>query len=589
MAEYAFSPGLFALTQELSIVEPLALGTVSEQSQQQQQQSRFNSPSKLALGSTVSGTAPASSETKQDSAPQSHASSSQASSAAVTDSPSGNEPGYATPKLDRLKLRWSVGRAPWYDASGARARPFIIGVTGGSASGKTSVCKAVVEKLGIPWVVMISMDRFYRSLTPDEMANVKNYNFDHPNAFDIDQMVSTLAELKTGKVVHVPNYDFVTHSRTPHRDTVYGVDVVIVEGILVLYDERVRDLLDLKIYVDTDSDLRLIRRIKRDIRERGRTVESVIQQYLSTVKPSFEAYIMPTKRYADLIIPWNSTNHVAVDLLAQHIAAKLEARSREHLLSNRGKPLNCPPELLLPNQMPSAITVMEQTRALRCIHTIIRDQNTDAETFKFNLNRLVRLLVTEAMNRVDYTPKEVTTPTGSAFQGLEYSSNVIAVSIVRTGEVFELALRNVLPEVSIGKVVIQQYAAHKQEYGPRLYYAKLPSNIAQPNTKVLLFDGVLATGGAVLMAVQVLLDHGVNEEDIIFCCFVAAPEGLFRVHTIFPKLKIVTSWIDDGLDSQHYVRPGMGYLGDRYFGTGVDKIEIDEQSRKSFNLPNESK
>lgn len=547
-----------------------------------------------------------------------------------------------SPSLQRT--RWTVGRAPWYDMSGHRRRPLIIGVTGGSASGKTSVCQEIVGRLAIPWVVMISMDRFYKSLTPEQMkmAHEGNYNFDNPEAFDLDQMVTTISELRTGKVVHVPNYDFATHSRTPVTDKVYGCDVVIVEGILVLYDKRVRDLLDVKIYVETDSDLRLIRRITRDVKERGRKVEGVLEQYQKTVKPSFEEYILPTKRHADLIIPWNTTNHVAVDLLSQHIITKLEERSKEYFQESRKHQLKNPlpffsshgqtapgGQLLKPSELPRNITVMTPSRSLRAIHTIIRDQTSDSEDFRFQVKRLVRLLVTEALNLLPYVDCTVTTPTGKPFSGVAQGSDIVAVSIVRTGEVFENALRNILPDVSIGKIVIHQAVSHKQEFGPRLYYAKLPAHIdptsaesialtqsrqeqllsstsqavsastAQssltpsssllsssfgtftPNTtcprpKVLLFDGVLATGGAVNMAVQVLLDHGVLESDIIFCCLTAAPEGLVRLASIFPRLQIVTSWLEDGLDAQNFVKPGVGYLGDRYFGTGSD-----EQSNKT--------
>lgn len=475
------------------------------------------------------------------------------------------------------KLKWNVGRAPWYDDRGRAAAPFFIGVTGGSASGKTSVCKAIVEKLSLPWVGLLSMDRYYRGLTDEEQhaAHQGNYNFDHPDAFDMNKLHETITEMKTGKAVDVPIYDFATHARLPETDRMYGVDVVIVEGILLFYDKKVRDLLDLKIYVDTDSDLRLARRIGRDIRERGRTVEGVLEQYQRTVKPSFEEYILPTKRFADLIVPWNDTNNVAIDLLSQHIISRLEKRGHDHLLSRQSLPH---PRLLLPNQLPENITILEPSQSLKAIHTIIRDVQASPDDFNFHLKRLVRLLTSTAISQLEFKPHTVTTPTTEAFHGLDLSSKIVAVSIVRTGEVFETAIRSVLPDVPVGKIVIQQNDALRKEDGPRLYYAKLPSQITSPDTTVLLFDGVLATGGAVNMAVHVLLDHGVPEDKIVFCCIDSAPEGLHKVTTTFPRLRIVTSWVDEGLDNKFYCKPGVGYLGDRYFGTGAGAppAEADE-------------
>jgi uridine kinase len=490
-------------------------------------------------------------------------------------------------------VRWTVGRAPWYDGKGQRAAPFFIGVTGGSASGKTSVCKAIVERLDIPWVGLLSMDRFYRPLTDEEqeIAHAGNYNFDHPNSFDQDQLYKTIMEMRTGKVVDVPIYDFGTHSRLKETDRMYGVDVVIVEGILLLYDKRVRDLMDLKIYVDTDSDLRLARRITRDIRERGRSVQNVLEQYQRTVKPSFEEFILPTKRFADLIIPWNDTNQVAIDLLTQHIVSRLEKRHTDHVRVHRTMRPRCPPELLLPSQLPSTVTVLEQTRSLRALHTQVRDATSDPDEFNFNLSRLVQRVLQEALAVVPYKQRDVVTPTGSVFHGTEIDGSVCTVSIVRTGEVFETAVRALLPEVPVGKIVIQQAVARKFELGPRLYYAKLPAQLAAPDTTVFLFDGVLATGGAVIMAVQVLLDHGVLEENIVFCCIIAAPEGLHKVTTEFPALRVVTSWVDEGLDANMYVTPGVGYLGDRYYGTGAGVPgvgRVRSSPSGSFAVPGEN-
>lgn len=228
----------------------------------------------------------------------------------------------------RQRTLWKVARAPWYNATGKRRQPLVLGVTGGTASGKTTVCRKIIEKLGVPWVALLSMDRFYRELTPREhkLANDKLFNWDHPDAFDWDLFNRTIRGIRSGESVEVPRYDFSTNSRLAATDTVYGADIVIIEGILVLHDKTLRRMMDIKVFVDADSDLRLARRIRRDIRERGRTVDAVLDQYTRTVKPSFDDYIAPTKRYADIIIPRGGDNYVAINLLVQHIQTVLKQR-----------------------------------------------------------------------------------------------------------------------------------------------------------------------------------------------------------------------------------------------------------------------
>ncbi|KAJ1630595.1 P-loop containing nucleoside triphosphate hydrolase protein [Pavlovales sp. CCMP2436] len=205
----------------------------------------------------------------------------------------------------------------------AARRPFIIGIGGGSASGKTTVVESIMEKVGSGGrVFAISQDSFYRALTVEQKANAADYNFDHPSAMDFDEQVELLRALAQGVPdVRVPQYDFCTHSRLPSsQDTPVGCpDIVIFEGILALHDPRLRDMYDLSIYVDTDSDLRLLRRIQRDIEHRGRSLAMVIEQYERFVKPSHEQFIEPCKRAADIVVPFNRRNFVAVDLICDHI------------------------------------------------------------------------------------------------------------------------------------------------------------------------------------------------------------------------------------------------------------------------------
>lgn len=213
------------------------------------------------------------------------------------------------------------------EADRPRHRPFLIGVSGGTASGKSTVCAKIMELLGQNKVdhrqrkvAIISQDCFYRVLTPDQKAKAikGQYNFDHPEAFDNELMYQTLKDIVEGRVVEVPTYDFVTHSRQEERITVYPADVVLFEGILVFYPQKVRDMFHMKLFVDTDSDVRLSRRVLRDM-SRGRDLEQILSQYTTFVKPAFEEFCLPTKKYADVIIPRGVDNMVAINLIVQHI------------------------------------------------------------------------------------------------------------------------------------------------------------------------------------------------------------------------------------------------------------------------------
>lgn len=204
--------------------------------------------------------------------------------------------------------------------------PFIIGVTGGTASGKTTVCNKIIESLGLTNVILLSMDRFYQILKEAQRNNLDKVNFDHPNAFDFDLLRKCLHQLCTEKGVNVPIYSFSTHRRLEETDYLTACDVIIVEGILSLYDSEIRSLMDLKIYVDAEDDVRLARRIQRDLADRGRSVTDIIQQYLTTVKPSHEEFTLPTKQYADIIIPRGGDNHVAIHLIVEHIKQQLRLR-----------------------------------------------------------------------------------------------------------------------------------------------------------------------------------------------------------------------------------------------------------------------
>ena len=191
----------------------------------------------------------------------------------------------------------------------------IVGVAGGSGSGKTTVVRRIVESLGPNEVTVLDHDRYYRDRNDLRLEERAALNYDHPDALETDLLVRHVRELKAGRSVEVPRYDFTRHARLPETERFAPRRAVIVEGILVFTSAELRQLMDIKVFVDTDSDTRFIRRLMRDVADRGRTMDSVIEQYQSTVKPMHLEFVEPSKRYADVLIPVGGQNTVAVDLL----------------------------------------------------------------------------------------------------------------------------------------------------------------------------------------------------------------------------------------------------------------------------------
>ncbi len=191
----------------------------------------------------------------------------------------------------------------------------VIGVAGGSGSGKTTVVRRIVESLGEQQVVVLEHDRYYRDHPELRLEERAALNYDHPDSLETDLLVRHVDELKAGRPIELPVYDFTRHARRRESETVHPASVIIVEGILILADRALRELMDVKVFVDTDDDARFIRRLKRDVAERGRTMESVVDQYLSTVKPMYLEFVEPAKRYADIIIPRGGHNEVAVSMM----------------------------------------------------------------------------------------------------------------------------------------------------------------------------------------------------------------------------------------------------------------------------------
>ncbi len=204
------------------------------------------------------------------------------------------------------------------------SRPLVIGVAGGSGSGKTTVVREMTRGIGDGVVALVHHDSYYKDMGAVPGGAPRRKNYDHPDALETPLLVEHVRSLKDGRAVHVPVYDFTTSSRTAETRHVEPRRVVIVDGILILVDRDLRDLLDIKVFVDADADVRLIRRLQRDVQERGRSVESVLDQYTRTVRPMHLEFVEPSKRWADIIVPGGGHNRVAIDMLVARIRASVE-------------------------------------------------------------------------------------------------------------------------------------------------------------------------------------------------------------------------------------------------------------------------
>ncbi|KAK3506547.1 hypothetical protein QTP70_006555 [Hemibagrus guttatus] len=457
------------------------------------------------------------------------------------------------PPLLRTNKRtiYTAGRPPWYNVTGTTFKEaFVIGLCGGSASGKTTVANKIIEALDVPWVVLLSMDSFYKVLSKEEqeLAARNEYNFDHPDAFDFELLVTVLRKLKKGKSIKVPVYDFTTHSRRKEWKPVYGANVVIFEGILAFANKELLKLLDMKVFVDTDSDIRLVRRLKRDIMERGRDITGVIKQYNKFVKPAFEQYIEPTVQVADIVVPRGGDNFVALELIVQHVHSQLEKICIGFSTSG------------------SAVTQHPERDG--------KNKETNRDEFIFYSKRLMRLLIEHALSFLPLKPVSVETPQGTIYEGKRLGGKrITGVSILRAGETMEQALMAVCKDIRLGKILIQ---TNHDTGEPELHYLRLPKDISEDY--VILMDSTVSTGAAALMAIRVLLDHDVEEDKIFLLSLLMAEMGIHSVAYAFPRVRIITTAVDKKVNDEFHIIPGIGNFGDRYFGTDTpsDCYESEE-------------
>ena len=217
-------------------------------------------------------------------------------------------------------------------------KPLIIGIAGGTGSGKSTVARNVAKALSTSSVAFIDMDGYYRNFAHLPLEERRQINWDHPDAFDWELLLAQLSALVRGEAIDKPVYDFLSHTRSAQSVRVPPAEVVVIDGILLFTDPRVRDLCDVKVFVDADADIRLIRRIRRDVAKRGRTLDDVIDQYLTTVQPMHLQFVEPSKRYADVIVPRGGHNPVAIEMIVAKIGRRLAAPRADQLNESEGTP-----------------------------------------------------------------------------------------------------------------------------------------------------------------------------------------------------------------------------------------------------------
>lgn len=306
--------------------------------------------------------------------------------------------------------------------------------------------------------------------------------------------------------------------------------MLILEGIFALHDQRILDMLDMRVFCEADADTCLSRRLVRDVEERGRDIQGCIKQWFGFVKPNFHNWVKPQREIADIIVPRGVENKVAIGMIADRIRKILSDKSSQHQLELRrlGQAAEAAP-------LSANVLALKQTRQIMGINTLLIDEHLNREEFIFYFDRLAALLIERASECNEFEPTQIETPEKTLYIGLRSAREVSAVVLLRGGSILETGLRRVIPDCRAGRILIQT----PDESGePELHFLKLAQDIAE-HGMVLLLDGQICRGGAALMAVRVLVDHGVAENRIVVVTYMAGRTGVNRLLSVFPDVRVV--------------------------------------------------
>merc|ERR1711990_701992 len=307
----------------------------------------------------------------------------------------------------------------------------------------------------------------------------------------------------------------------------------------------------------------------RDISQRGRQLNDVLNQYNRFVKPAYEKYIAPTINHGDIVVPRGGSNKVAINLIVKHVMRELRKRAEKvpHVdsLSYENVPF------------PASLHLLPKTSQNTGIQTIIRNKNTSRDDFIFYSERLMRQVFEHALSFLPHQKHLVNTQQGKVYEGVKFSGvGLCGVSILRAGETMERALMKVTKDIRLGKILIQ---TDSETHNPELYFLRLPRGIKDDH--VILMDASVATGAAAMMAIRVLLDHDVLEENILLVSLLMAAPGVHAIAYAYPKVKIITAAVDPEISPDYRIMPGLGNFGDRYFGTTTPEQEPIRPTHRS--------
>uniref|UniRef100_A0AC35UDQ4 Uridine/cytidine kinase n=1 Tax=Rhabditophanes sp. KR3021 TaxID=114890 RepID=A0AC35UDQ4_9BILA len=463
---------------------------------------------------------------------------------------------------NHLRKIYTKGRPPWFDATGKKpTNAFIIGICGGSSSGKTTVATSIVSSMGLPWVNIVSMDSFYNVLTPEQSkrASEDNYNFDVPAALEMDLVVETLKKLKEGNSAEIPSYCFNTHSRLENETKVhYGSDVVIFEGILAFCDDRLKDLMDVKVFVDADADVRLVRRLKRDTELRGRTPQSVLSQYMRFVKPAYEKFVDEFKSSADVIVNNNNNCDYACDVAIQMIVRKIKSKLEERGYDPSETPVEHGiylPEEVFAATLPTNLLTIEASESWNDTIGKIRKSVEKKKDFVQITNELMKYVITKAVKDEETIVNGNGKCDNLLFERKNFKNDVSMVTYTYPGNSIQPAIATILSNVKKGTMVIKTNNISKN---PELYEFDLPKQIQKTNCYLL--DPVISSGSA-LMAIRVLLDHHVPEQNISICGILISDRAAKAIAYAYPHVKIIAMEVDSkqNIDA---LKPGIYNLFD---------------------------
>jgi len=434
-------------------------------------------------------------------------------------------------------------RTTYFDSNGVNKSALIIGVTGGLYSGKTllsdEIVKRLKESLNIKTAASINQSSFIK----EETLKEKDWNSQDPNVLDYDKMIEVLQKLKRGESVKTRKFD-IKKKCFEGETEICGAEVVLCVGTLLFCNQKIRDIVDIKIFVDSEEDERLMNLLRSDCKL-GRNPYDILVDYENYYKPSYYKYVALKRKMCDIVVPFSVAEHssVAIELIVNKIKSFCwDLKSSESA------------------QLPQNVTVIKQSPQVRAAFTILRDRLTYQSEFAFYADRIIFIILEQALSLIPHEKKTIKTRSGKEIDGMSPVNKVISVSINMGGCSLEHSLLSLQTGIGCGRIIIED-----EPYPAIKYYSLLQ---IPANHYVILMDHSLRSGTTLITAISKLLELNVSEDKIIFVALIASVVGINAVYSRFPNIKMVVGQIDNTpLNSNKDIPTGFGDYSYRYFGT----------------------